>query len=176
MNIVFIGYRGTGKSVVARCVAKALGMEVVSMDEEIVRRAGVGIPALVEKHGWPFFRDMESEMACELSQRDNIVIDTGGGVVERQQNTRMLKKNGRVVWLDASVDTVLERIKDSRQRPALSEGKTFTEEVAEILERRMPLYAAAADIRVATPAGDGSPAAVAQAVLKQLRPQTAEDA
>ncbi len=168
MNIVVIGYRGTGKSVVAKLIAQALGMEDICMDEEIVRRAGMRIPEIVEQHGWSFFRDMESELVKELAQRDGLVIDTGGGVIERARNVKALKANGKVVWLDATVETILERIKDGSERPALSENMTFTQEVAGILGRRKPLYAAAADIRVTTPAGDGTPEAVARAALEAL--------
>ena len=76
MNIVLIGYRGTGKSVVGKLISERLRMECISMDEKIVEKAGMSIPDIVENHGWATFRDMESEVVQELAKRDNIIIDT----------------------------------------------------------------------------------------------------
>lgn len=144
MNIVLIGYRGTGKSHVGYLLGKRFGRQVVSMDEEIVKTAGMPIPEIVEKFGWDKFRDMETTEARKLAGMDRLVIDCGGGVIERPENTEILQRNGQVFWLQASVEAIVARIKDDTQRPALIEGKSFTEEVAEVLERRTPLYRAAA--------------------------------
>lgn len=172
MNIVLIGYRGTGKSVVANHIASTLKMKALSMDEEIVRRAGMRIPEIVKKHGWTHFRDLESEVARDFGARDNMVIDTGGGVIERPENIEALKQNGHVVWLVATIETVIERIQGGTDRPALTAGKSFTDEVADVLERRTPIYAAAADHQVPTPTGDGSSESVANAVLEALATNT----
>lgn len=150
MNLVLIGYRGTGKSHVGRLLAERLGMSRVVMDDEIERRAGMTTPEIVEKWGWPKFRDIETEVALELAERDNLVIDTGGGAVERPENLAALARNGRVVWLTATVDTIVSRISSGTHRPALVAGKTFTEEVAEVLDRRTPLYRSAAHFEIAT--------------------------
>lgn len=150
MNIVLIGYRGTGKSVVGALVAARLGMTCVSMDAAIVRRAGMPIPDIVAERGWPGFRDLEADIARELAQQDNLVIDTGGGVIERQDNVTALRAHACVIWLRASVATIVDRIRDDTQRPALTNGKTFTEEVAEVLDRRTPLYRAAAHAEIDT--------------------------
>ena len=150
MNIVLIGYRGTGKSVVGRIVAERLGRECVSMDAEIVDRAGMLVPAIVEKEGWPGFRDRETRVARDLAGRDNLIIDCGGGVIERPENMEALGSNGRVFWLKASAAVIVERIQDDTQRPALVEGKTFTDEVTEVLERRTPMYRSASDFEIDT--------------------------
>ena len=149
-NLVLIGYRGTGKSVVARRLAKRLGMPLVGMDAEIVRRAGRSIPEIVEAEGWPAFRDLESDLTRDLAGRSGVVIDTGGGVIERPENVEALKAGGRVFWLKASAEAILRRIGGDNQRPSLTGTKSFTDEVAEVLERRTPLYAAAADHTVDT--------------------------
>jgi shikimate kinase len=140
VNIVLIGYRGTGKSVVGRIVAEKLGRECLAMDAMIVEGAGMSVPEIVEKEGWPGFRDRETRLARDLAERDDIVIDCGGGVIERPENMEALRSKGIVIWLKASVDVIVERISGDTERPALVEGKTFTEEVAEVLERRTPLY------------------------------------
>jgi shikimate kinase len=150
MNIVLIGYRGTGKSVVGRLLAGRLGMRYIGMDAAIVERAGMTIPEIVEKQGWTGFRDLESAQARELAGLDNLIIDTGGGIIERPENIEALQKSALIFWLKASVGTIVARIQGDNQRPALTKGKTFTEEVAEVLERRIPKYMSAAHHEIET--------------------------
>ncbi len=150
MNLVLIGYRGTGKSAVGSLLAERLGMEMAGMDAEIVRRAGMPVPEIVEKFGWPGFRDRESDLARDLAGKDRLVIDTGGGIIERPENIEALRTKGRLFWLKASVETIVSRIGGDDQRPALTDGKSFTEEIAEVLERRTPLYESAADFEIDT--------------------------
>lgn len=150
MILVLVGYRGTGKTAVGRLLAQRLGMQYVGMDAEIVKRAGMPIPEIVDKFGWPKFRDLESELVLDLAARDNIVVDTGGGVIERVENVAALRTNARIFWLKASVPTIVSRIQGGTERPALTAGKSFTEEVAEVLERRNPKYQSAADFEIDT--------------------------
>jgi shikimate kinase len=150
MNIVLVGYRGTGKSVVGEILARRLNRPCIGMDAEIVRRAGMPIPEIVQKFGWPGFRDMETEVTRELSDRDGLIIDTGGGIIERPDNIKALQKNGVIFWLTASVAVIVSRIADDTQRPALTAGKTFTKEVAEVLARRTPKYRALAHHEIDT--------------------------
>jgi shikimate kinase len=150
MNLVLIGYRGTGKSTVAKLLAARLGMEVVSLDQEIVRDAGRSIPEIVAEHGWPHFRDIESRVAARHAARDDIIIDAGGGVILRPENVENLRRAGALFWLRASVPVIVARIEGGTQRPALTEGKSFTEEVEDVLRERTPLYEAAAHHRIDT--------------------------
>jgi shikimate kinase len=150
MNIVLIGYRGTGKSVVGAILARRLAMRYIGMDAAIVERAGMTIPDIVERDGWPGFRDLESAQARELAGLDNLVIDTGGGIIERPENIDALQRNARIFWLKARVDTIVSRIRGDTQRPPLTSGKSFTEEVAEVLERRAPKYRSAAHHEIET--------------------------
>ena len=150
MNIVLIGYRGTGKSVIGAILAKRLGIRCIAMDEEIANKAGISIPEIVDQFGWPGFRDRESALARDLARLDNIIIDTGGGIIERPENIEVLQKNGCVIWLKASVEIIVARIQGGTGRPALILGKTFTEEVAEVLERRTPGYRSAAHYEIVT--------------------------
>lgn len=167
MNLVLIGYRGTGKSVVAEILSQRLDMPVVSLDEEIVREAGMSIPEIVEKNGWTWFRDLESEIARRFAERDDLILDTGGGVILRPENTKNLRASGTVFWLEASVETIVDRIQESSERPALTHGKSFLEEVEEVLSERLPLYRAAADHEVDT--DPLTPTAVAEAIIRELR-------
>jgi shikimate kinase len=166
MNIVLIGYRGTGKSVVGRILAQRLNMDYVGMDAAIVERAGMAIPRIVEKMGWPGFRDLETRVALDLAGRDNLIVDTGGGVIERPENIPALEKNGRIFWLKASVDTIVRRIQGDDQRPSLTAGKSFTDEVAEVLESRVARYQAAARHAIDTDAL--TPEEVADDIIRLL--------
>ncbi|MBT0663029.1 shikimate kinase [Geobacter pelophilus] len=166
MNIVLIGYRGTGKSEVGGILAKRLNMQCLSMDKEIVQRAGMSVSELVNKHGWPGFRDRESAVAADLALIDNLIIDTGGGVIERPENIENLKKNASIFWLKASVTTIVSRIQNCTDRPSLTGGKTFTEEIAEVLDRRTPLYKKSADHEIDT--DDLTPVQVAEKIIAFL--------
>jgi shikimate kinase len=150
MNIVLIGYRGTGKSTVGKILATRLGRELVSTDAEIVKRAKLAIPEIVQRFGWEHFRDLESEVCRDLGRRDDLIIDTGGGAILRQQNVDVLKRNGTLFWLTAEAPTIARRIGGDTQRPSLTGTKSFTEEIQEVLELRLPKYQAAADHVIAT--------------------------
>ena len=150
MNIVLIGYRGTGKSTVGRLLATRLGRKLVSTDTEIVKLAQHTISEIVAQDGWEFFRDLESDICRELAGRDQLVIDTGGGAILRAQNVEALKKNGTVFWLTASIETIVKRIGADKQRPSLTGTKSFVDEVQEVLRERTLKYQAAADHVIAT--------------------------
>ena len=172
MILVLIGYRGTGKSTVGEVLSKRLGMRYICMDSEIEKKAGMSTPEIVEKFGWPKFRDIESEVTHGLTLLDNYIIDTGGGVIERPENIKDLQNNAIVFWLKASIDTVISRIKTGTQRPALTSGKTFVEEVAEVLERRTPIYQSAAHYEIDT--DDSTPDQVADRIIKIWQQKKAE--
>jgi shikimate kinase len=140
VNVVLIGYRGTGKSACAASVARRLNLRVVSLDAEIERRAGKRIPEIVADCGWPGFRDREEEVVRDFAGQDGVVIDCGGGVVEREGNYDVLRGAGPVIWLKAAPATIVNRIHGDTQRPSLTGTKSFTQEVSEVLERRTPLY------------------------------------
>ena len=166
MNIVLIGYRGTGKSTIAEILGEKLSMRVIGMDAEIERRAGKPIPEIVEEYGWDHFRDIESQVAADLGSDDELVIDAGGGVIVRPQNIESLKKNGIIFWLVADEETIVERIKDGTQRPSLSGSKSFVEEVAEILTERKPKYEAAANHTIDT--ANNSPEQAAEKITEMF--------
>ena len=150
MNLVLIGYRGTGKSTVAQILATRLGWQTVSTDARIVEQAQKSIPDIVAQHGWDHFRDLETEACSALKERDHLVIDTGGGIILRARNLDVLKPNGLVFWLTATVSTIARRISHDTQRPSLTGGKTFIEEIQDVLTERTPKYQAAADHVIAT--------------------------
>ena len=150
MNIVLIGYRGTGKSTVGKLLAMRLGRQFVSTDEEIIKRAKRTIPEIVAQEGWEYFRDLESEVCREFAGRDRLVIDTGGGAILRTQNVEALKKSGTLFWLTASVKTITKRIGRDNQRPSLTGSKSFVDEIQDVLRERTPKYQAASDHVITT--------------------------
>lgn len=166
LNIVLIGYRGCGKSVVAALLAKKLHRNCYGMDKLLVERAGCSIPEYVDRHGWPAFRDMESNLAYDLAAKENAIIDCGGGIIEREENIIALRTNGQLFWLQASVETIIARIGGDSQRPALTEGKSFTEEVAEVLAARTPRYQAAANFTIDT--DELTPEEIVEIICAQL--------
>ena len=168
MNLVLIGYRGTGKSTVAELLATRLGWRAVSTDAQIVEKAQKKIPDIVSGEGWEHFRDLETEVCLALKEQDCLVIDSGGGIILRPENMEALKPNGLVFWLTATVSTITRRIADDTQRPALTAGKTFVEEIQEVLTERTPKYQAVADHIIAT--DDLSPEEIASHILTIARP------
>ena len=163
MNIVLIGYRGTGKSTVGKILAERLGRELVSTDAEIISRARLPVPDIVQRFGWDHFRDLESEVCRDLAGKDGLIIDTGGGAILRQQNVDSLKKNGVLIWLTADVRTIREGRWVSPPMRSLIGAKSFTEEVEEVLRERQPNYKSAANHIIET---DGrSVAEVVEAIL-----------
>jgi shikimate kinase len=166
MNIVLIGYRGTGKSVVGEILGRNLGMKYVEVDKKIIETAGMSIPEIVEKYGWSGFRDLESKVVQQLSRYDHLIIDTGGGVIERPENVPSLKVNSYIFWLKASVDTIVARIQSDTHRPSLTAGKTFIEEIGEILNQRLPKYKMAAQFEIDT--DHLTPEQVANTIMEML--------
>jgi len=150
MNIVLIGYRGTGKSSVAKMLAARTKWPLVSTDLEIIRKAGMPVQDIIRKRGWDYFRDVESEICKQVGKKDRTIIDTGGGAVLRKENVESLRQRGRMFWLTAEVTTVMTRIKNNSDRPSLTGKKSYVEEVEEVLNERLPLYKAAADHMIPT--------------------------
>ena len=167
-NIVLMGYRGSGKTYTARYLAKKLGRRIISTDKEIGKRVGK-ISDFVKNNGWEKFRDIESNV-IENIQEDDLIIDCGGGFVERERNVKNLKRNGVIIWLKTSPEQIRKRIKDNKERPSLTGTKSFLEEIGEVLQKRTPLYKKAADYEIDT---NNKPVEqVGNEILKLIRMKT----
>jgi shikimate kinase len=153
MNIVLIGYRCTGKTSVGRALSKRLGKAFCDADNYIEEKAKRSIGDMVAAEGWDFFRAKEKEAIRELSSFDDYIIGAGGGAVLDAENVENLKKNGVIVLLEATTQTILERMRSDKkteeQRPGLT-GKGPYEEIEEVLELRKPFYRGAMDFSVDT--------------------------
>jgi shikimate kinase len=150
--IFLVGYRGTGKSTVARVLAARLGWEWRDADAVLESKNGRSITDIFEKDGEPKFREMEAAVLVELCQLSRVVIATGGGVVLREENRELMRRTGRVIWLTANLDTIWTRMQsdaaEGRPRPALTVGGRA--EIEELLRVREPLYRACAEFSVET--------------------------
>lgn len=148
-NIVLIGFMGAGKSTIADMMHEAFSMEVIEMDQVIVDQQGMSIPEIFEKYGEEYFRDLETNLLIDMQARQNVIISCGGGVALRERNVKEMKRNGKVVFLTASPETILDRVKDDNDRPLLN-GHKNVEYISRMMETRRPKYEAAADFIIST--------------------------
>lgn len=148
-NIILIGFMGAGKSSVSAYLNQKLGLEVVEMDQEIVDREGMSIAEIFAQKGEEYFRNLETGMLIEMQEKNNVVVSCGGGAAMRERNVVEMKKNGKVVLLTATPETIYERVKDSTERPLLN-GNMNVEYIAGLMEKRREKYEAAADIIIYT--------------------------
>ena len=148
-NIVLIGFMGAGKSTIAGMMHEAFSMEVIEMDQVIADQQGMSIPEIFEKYGEEYFRDLETNLLIDMQARQNVIISCGGGVALRERNVKEMKRNGKVVFLTASPETILERVRDDDDRPLLN-GHKNVEYISQMMETRRPKYEAAADFIIST--------------------------
>ena len=148
-NIVLIGFMGAGKSTISDYLKTVFAMDVIEMDQIIAERAGMSISDIFETYGEQYFRDCETNLLIEMQSRTNVVISCGGGTPMRECNVAEMKKNGRVVLLTAKPETILDRVKDSHDRPLIENNKTVPF-IADLMSKRREKYEAAADIIIET--------------------------
>lgn len=148
-NLFLIGFMGAGKSFVSAGLGRMLGREVVEMDERIAAQEGMSIPELFAQKGEPYFRASETALLKSFSQGAPRIVSCGGGVPLREENVAAMRESGTVVLLTASPEVILERVKDSDERPLL-QGHKDVPYIAALMEQRRPRYEAAADITVDT--------------------------
>ena len=148
-NIVLIGFMGAGKTSISEYLKTLFAMDIIEMDQIIAEREGMSIPDIFEVHGEQYFRDLETNLLIEMQSRKNVVISCGGGTPLRECNVVEMKKNGRVVLLTASPETIFDRVKDSHDRPVIENNKNVPF-IADLMEKRRAKYEAAADIVINT--------------------------
>lgn len=172
MPLILIGYRGTGKSTVARHLGLKLGWDWIDADVEVELRAGKSIAAMFADEGESFFRKLESQVLVDLVQRERTVLAAGGGVVMREENRAALRSpQNKVVWLQAAPETILSRIQADEttagRRPNLT-ARGGESEVRQLLAARTPFYQQCANLSVDTEGKDA--AAIAADILDRLLP------
>ncbi len=156
---------GAGKTTIGKYLAEHLKLQFADTDSEIEARTGADIPWIFDVEGEEGFRDREQQVVEEMTQWDNTVLATGGGVVLRPENRRALAARGFVVYLYATVDEQLKRTRRDRKRPLLQQGDP-EDTLRRLMDIRDPLYREIADHVIET---DGcSPRTVAQRLVREL--------
>ena len=164
-NLFLVGPMGAGKSAVGRQLARLLHLKFVDSDQEIESRTGVDIPFIFEKEGETGFRQREAKVIDDLSQKEGIVLATGGGAIIDPENRNHLGARGFVIYLHTSVDQQLSRTRKGRVRPLLENGDPRAV-LESLMATREPLYREIADLTVET---DGRKVhAVANEILDRL--------
>ena len=156
---------GAGKTTIGKHLAQHLKLEFADTDTEIEARTGADIPWIFDVEGEEGFRDREEQVVEEMTQWDNIVLATGGGVVLRPNNRRVLAGRGFVIYLYATVDEQVRRTRRDRKRPLLQNDDPEGT-LRELFKIRDPLYREIADHVIQT--DECSPRTVAQRLVREL--------
>ena len=159
MKVILIGYRACGKSTVGTMLSAMLKIPFWDTDALVEKKEGMPIRQIVERRGWDYFRALERETILSLPGQEAAVVATGGGVVLAGENMDALKQMGKVFWLHAPLNDILDRLKEDAaakaQRPQFTSAG-LAEETKATWESRLPLYESAADFIVRTE-GRGAP-------------------
>lgn len=139
LNIILTGFMGTGKTTVGKIIAEKLKFSFIDIDALIEKAIGMKISEIFSEFGESRFREIETEMVKLITKKNSLVISTGGGVVLREENMYYLKKSGIVFCLTASENTILNRVKNCKDRPLLLVDNP-QERIRELMDRRKPFY------------------------------------
>ncbi|MFB3105580.1 MAG: shikimate kinase AroK [Pseudomonadales bacterium] len=165
-NIFLVGLMAVGKSTVGRLLAESMHKEFYDTDHVIEERAGADLAWIFDVEGEVGFRDREQEVVDELTQCDDIVMATGGGVVLRLCNRKVLASRGVVIHLDSPLERLVERTRRDKRRPLLQQGEPRNT-LRRLQEERAPLYAEISDYRFVT--DRHGPKVLAKAITERLR-------
>src|SRR3989338_2166220 len=149
MRIVLTGFRGTGKTTIGKKLALELGLKFIDVDSEIEKNSGKSIMEIFSQQGEKKFRNKEKQILRKIANNKNCVISTGGGSILDAENRIMLRKNSKIILLEASPETIIKRIKNHKQRPMLTK-KNLESEVKELLAKRKTLYEKEFDLKINT--------------------------
>lgn len=164
-NIFLIGPMGAGKSTIGRQLAQQLNMEFFDSDHEIERRTGADVAWVFDVEGEAGFRIREEKVINELTEKQGIILATGGGSIKSRETRNRLSARGIVVYLETSIEKQLARTQRDKKRPLLQ-----VDEPKEVLEslatERNPLYEEIADITIQ--ADEQSAKTIANQIIKML--------
>jgi shikimate kinase len=139
VNLVMIGFMASGKSAVGRRVARRLGYRFLDTDRFIESELGCTIADLFATKGEAHFRDLETRLARRLAKLTNTVIATGGGMPITPGNLDLLRQAGIVVFLNADLDEIVQRLERDTHRPKV-QGGDLREKVTKLHAERLPVY------------------------------------
>ena len=147
-RIALIGLSGSGKTTVGQLLAQTLGWNYIDIDQQVEAQAQQPITEIITQAGEAAFRRLESQALTAALSETNVVIATGGGIVEDPANRERLRESAFTVWLHAPVGSLVQRLAGTTDRPLLADGPEAR--LSQMLSRRAPLYAAIADWMLAT--------------------------
>ena len=138
-NIFFVGLMGAGKTTIGKLLAKKLKKTFYDTDHEIEKKLGVKVSVIFELEGEEGFRKRETQMIDELTNKKDIILATGGGAVLSEENRRLLKERGKVIYLNAKPQHLAKRMAFDKDRPLLQKGNIL-ETLNNLYQERHPLY------------------------------------
>lgn len=150
---------GCGKTTIGRIIARKLSLDFIDTDKLIEEKEGRIIREIFDTDGEGYFRDREHEICAELSNEDNMVIATGGGALTFDRNKEVLSKNGRIIFIDVDLDTIIKRIGNDSRRPLLNN------ETRALFDKRNPIYKKNCDFTI-TVRGDVSAREIADNIIE----------
>ena len=165
-RVFLIGPMGAGKTTIGKYLAQRLNLDFADTDSEIEKRTGADIPWIFDVEGEEGFRNREQQVVEEMTLWDNVLLATGGGVVVRPENRRVLAARGFVIYLHASVEEQVRRTHRDRRRPLLQKGDP-EEVLRALMIQRDEHYREIADHVINT--DDCSPRTVAQQLVRELQ-------
>lgn len=148
-SVVLIGFMGAGKSAIGRELARRTKLTRHDTDELVRARFHSSIPEIFAQLGEETFRNAETDELRKLGNKAGIIVVTGGGIVLREENVRLLRSMGMIIWLDADEEILWKRASLRRNRPLLQTANP-REKFSALLRQRRSLYQTAAEHRIDT--------------------------
>ena len=138
-NIFIVGLMGSGKTSIGKLLAKRTGRLFIDTDNEIIKESGMTITEIFNKFNENYFRDLEYKVLSKVKSIENHVISTGGGVILKLENIKIMKNSGTIIFLDIDVETQLSRVRNKKNRPLL-DGNNMIENLVNIKKERDYIY------------------------------------
>ena len=138
-NIFIVGSMGSGKTSIGKILAKNNHLSFLDTDHEIIRRCGYSIPDIFEKFGEEYFRELETEQLKEMCGMKDHVVSTGGGIILQKQNIELIKDLGIVIFLDISINSQIDRVKNRKNRPLINDNN-LKDNLLSLKKTRDPVY------------------------------------
>ena len=138
-NIFIVGSMGSGKTSIGKILAKNNHLSFLDTDHEIIRRCGYSIPDIFEKFGEEYFRELETEQLKEMCGMKDHVVSTGGGIILQKQNIELIKDLGIIIFLDISINSQIDRVKNRKNRPLINDNN-LKDNLLSLKKIRDPIY------------------------------------